>query len=85
MDIVDVEFYPSALSSSVTRPVPPGRWNEPATTLQHARPRTPFRGPRLLLKRLSQSSAFETPGYLPGTAEPPAAAEHLPGLVMTLL
>jgi hypothetical protein len=42
VDIADVGFYPSALSSSVTRPVPTGRWNEPATTLQQARPRAPF-------------------------------------------
>ena len=41
-----------------------------------------FRGPQLLLKRLSQSPAFQTPGYQPGTAEPPAAAVDLPGLVM---
>src|SRR5437879_10817122 len=39
--------------------------------------------PQLLLERLSQSSAFESPRYQRGTAEPPAAAEDLPGLVMT--
>jgi hypothetical protein len=37
MDIVDVGFYPSALSSSLTRPVPSGRWNELATALQQSR------------------------------------------------
>jgi hypothetical protein len=38
MHIVDVGFYPSALSSSVSRPVPSGRWNEFATALQQTRP-----------------------------------------------
>ena len=38
---------------------------------------------QLLLERLSQSTAFESPRYQSvGTAEPPAAAANLPGLVM---
>jgi len=83
MDVIDVGFSPSALSSSFACPVPSGHSNELATALQHARPHSsPKRGARLLLERLSQSSAFEAPRYQRGTAEPPAAAENLPGLVM---
>ena len=37
MDIVDVGFYPSALSSSLMRSVPSERWNELATALQQSR------------------------------------------------
>ena len=40
MDTVDVGFSPSVLSSSLTRSVPPERWNDPATTLPRARPRS---------------------------------------------
>jgi len=57
----------------------------PCHCLAASSPTLLFRGVRLLLKRLSQSPAFESPSYQPGTAEPPAAAVDLPGLVMTLL
>ena len=64
MDIVDVGFYPSVLSSSLhalgaTRALETSL----ATALQQARPRTSFEGRGFYLKRLSQSSAFETPRY----------------------
>lgn len=40
MDIVDDGLSPSVLSSSLTLPVPTGSWNDPATTLPRARPRS---------------------------------------------
>jgi hypothetical protein len=60
---VDVGFTPSALSSSFTYPSPNGNRNETATALQRSRLHRPFGATRLLLKRLSQSSAFPSPRY----------------------
>src|SRR5438270_528941 len=57
----------------------------PCHCLAASSPAALFQEQRLLVERLSQSSAFETPCYQQGTAEPPAAAEHLPGLVMASL
>jgi hypothetical protein len=85
MDIVDVGFYPSALSSFFNVPGAIRAQKRPRHCLAASSPSLLFRGAQLLLKRLSQSSAFETPDYHSGTAEPPAAAADLPGLVMTSL
>ena len=92
MDIVDGGFYPSVLSSFFSARCHPDsarleaeHRNDLATALQQVRPRISFEDPQLLLERLSQSSAFESPRYQRGTAEPPAAARDLPGLVMTAL
>ena len=43
--------------------VPPEHWNEPATALQHARQPNFYNAEKLatLVKRLSQSSAFQSP------------------------
>ena len=85
MDIVDVGVFPVR---SFVVPIVRGatRAQERARHCLAARsPAVPFREQQLLLERLSQSSAFETPRYQRGTARPLAAAVDLPGLVMTAL
>ena len=65
MDTVDVRFYPSVLSSSLLRLVPPKHRNEPATALQHARSGIPdsysSHTPRLL--------RLKYPDTTPGAAD----------------
>lgn len=81
MDIVDFGIYASVLSSfsparcqpSSGRPhsgFPDGdrTSKRPCHCLAASSPASPFREAQLLLERLSQSAAFRTPGYQPGTA-----------------
>lgn len=61
MDIVDDGFPRPLFRRPDFARCHPG-WNEPATTLQQARFAALLKRPcELLLKRLSQSSAFQTP------------------------